>query len=115
MAPTPSAVHHYTEAGGPSTGHVHHSKVNAIFQAAKKDLLKVFQLQVWLIFSDWIGQCEQSSNSTRSRCQMCEFFLVFLEGLRWFRCSSMGVCEANSDIKKVIKKRFPEEAPCVFV
>ncbi|XP_067087723.1 patatin-like phospholipase domain-containing protein 7 isoform X1 [Osmerus mordax] len=45
MVHTPSAVHHYTEAGGPSTGHVHHSKVNAIFQAAKKDLLKVFQLQ----------------------------------------------------------------------
>ena len=47
------------------------------------------------------------------RC--ASFSLVFLEGLGWFRCRSMGVCEANSDIKKVIKKRFQEEAPCVFV
>uniref|UniRef100_A0A669CHD3 lysophospholipase n=1 Tax=Oreochromis niloticus TaxID=8128 RepID=A0A669CHD3_ORENI len=33
---TPSAVYHYSDAGG---GSVYHNKVNAIFQAAKKDLL----------------------------------------------------------------------------
>lgn len=37
---TPSAVYH---AGG---GSVYHNKVNAIFQAAKKDLLQVIQLKV---------------------------------------------------------------------
>lgn len=40
---TPSAVYHYSDAGG---GSVYHNKVNAIFQAAKKDLLQVIQLQV---------------------------------------------------------------------
>ncbi|XP_005464343.1 patatin-like phospholipase domain-containing protein 7 isoform X2 [Oreochromis niloticus] len=39
---TPSAVYHYSDAGG---GSVYHNKVNAIFQAAKKDLLQVIQLQ----------------------------------------------------------------------
>ncbi|KAJ4942045.1 hypothetical protein JOQ06_011915, partial [Pogonophryne albipinna] len=39
---TPSAVYHYSEAGAEN---VQHNKVNAIFQAAKKDLLHVIQLQ----------------------------------------------------------------------
>lgn len=43
MVHTPSAVYHYTEAGG---GNVQQNKVSAIFQAAKKDLLQVIQLQV---------------------------------------------------------------------
>ncbi|XP_066513398.1 patatin-like phospholipase domain-containing protein 7 [Hoplias malabaricus] len=38
------AVYHYSDTGG-HYGHVHHSKVNAIFQAAKKDLLKLIPLQ----------------------------------------------------------------------
>ncbi|XP_051924146.1 patatin-like phospholipase domain-containing protein 7 isoform X33 [Hippocampus zosterae] len=42
MQQTPSAVYHYSDAG---TGNYHHNKVNAIFQAAKKDLLQVIQLQ----------------------------------------------------------------------
>ncbi|XP_061585665.1 patatin-like phospholipase domain-containing protein 7 isoform X2 [Cololabis saira] len=42
MQAAPSAVYHYSDAG---TGNVHHNKVNAIFQAAKKDLLQVIQLQ----------------------------------------------------------------------
>uniref|UniRef100_A0A4W6FR08 lysophospholipase n=1 Tax=Lates calcarifer TaxID=8187 RepID=A0A4W6FR08_LATCA len=37
MQHTPSAVYQYSDAGG---GNVHHNKVNAIFQAAKKDLLQ---------------------------------------------------------------------------
>lgn len=42
MQPAPSAVYHYSDAGG----HLgHHNKVNAIFQAAKKDLLKIIELQ----------------------------------------------------------------------
>ncbi|KAM6965354.1 patatin-like phospholipase domain-containing protein 7 [Aplochiton taeniatus] len=45
MVHTPSAVHHYTEAGGGQSGQIHHSKFNAIFQAAKKDLLQVIQLK----------------------------------------------------------------------
>ncbi|XP_076854368.1 patatin-like phospholipase domain-containing protein 7 isoform X2 [Brachyhypopomus gauderio] len=44
MQPSPAAVYHYLDTGG-HCGHVHHSKVNAIFQAAKKDLLKIIQLQ----------------------------------------------------------------------
>lgn len=44
MQQTPSAVYHYSDTGG---GNVHHSKVNALFQAAKKDLLQVIQIQVW--------------------------------------------------------------------
>uniref|UniRef100_A0A4W4F3D2 lysophospholipase n=1 Tax=Electrophorus electricus TaxID=8005 RepID=A0A4W4F3D2_ELEEL len=44
MQPAPSAVYHFSDTGG-HCGHVHHSKVNAIFQAAKKDLLKIIQLQ----------------------------------------------------------------------
>ncbi|KAM9447170.1 patatin-like phospholipase domain-containing protein 7 [Clarias gariepinus] len=44
MQPAPSAVYLYSDTGGQS-GHVHHNKVNAIFQAAKKDLLKIIQLQ----------------------------------------------------------------------
>uniref|UniRef100_A0AAR2M470 lysophospholipase n=1 Tax=Pygocentrus nattereri TaxID=42514 RepID=A0AAR2M470_PYGNA len=44
MQDAPSVVYHYSDTGG-HTGHVHHSKVNAIFQAAKKDLLKTFPLQ----------------------------------------------------------------------
>ncbi|KAL7836822.1 hypothetical protein AOLI_G00281060 [Acnodon oligacanthus] len=44
MQHAPSAVYLYSDTGG-HTGHVHHSKVNAIFQAAKKDLLKIFPLQ----------------------------------------------------------------------
>lgn len=43
MQHTPSAVYQYSDAGG---GNVHHNKVNAIFQAAKKDLLQVIQIQV---------------------------------------------------------------------
>ncbi|KAK5931794.1 hypothetical protein CgunFtcFv8_003561 [Champsocephalus gunnari] len=39
---TPSAVYHYSEAGAEN---IQHNKVNAIFQAAKKDLLHVIQLQ----------------------------------------------------------------------
>ncbi|XP_077377015.1 patatin-like phospholipase domain-containing protein 7 [Festucalex cinctus] len=42
MQQSPSAVYHYGEAG---TGNDPHNKVNAIFQAAKKDLLQVIQLQ----------------------------------------------------------------------
>lgn len=45
MQHSPSAVFHYSDTGGHSS-HMHHCKVNAIFQAAKKDLLKIFQLQV---------------------------------------------------------------------
>ncbi|KAG7245847.1 hypothetical protein CRUP_019197, partial [Coryphaenoides rupestris] len=47
MLHTPSAVYHYSESGGTSSapGQVHHNKINAIFQAAKKDLLKAIQLQ----------------------------------------------------------------------
>uniref|UniRef100_A0AAY4BF04 lysophospholipase n=1 Tax=Denticeps clupeoides TaxID=299321 RepID=A0AAY4BF04_9TELE len=44
MLDTPSAVYHYSDMGGHS-GHVHHCKVNAIFQAAKNDLLKIIQLK----------------------------------------------------------------------
>ncbi|XP_062333945.1 patatin-like phospholipase domain-containing protein 7a isoform X3 [Osmerus eperlanus] len=44
MQQTPSAVYHYTEGGG-RCDPVHPSKVSAIFQAAKKDLLGIFQLQ----------------------------------------------------------------------
>lgn len=47
MQPAPSAVYHYSDTGGHS-GHVQHNKVNAIFQAAKKDLLKIIQLQAKL-------------------------------------------------------------------
>uniref|UniRef100_A0A3Q3MMR8 lysophospholipase n=1 Tax=Mastacembelus armatus TaxID=205130 RepID=A0A3Q3MMR8_9TELE len=42
MQHTPSAVYHYSDAGG---GNVYQNKVNAIFQAAKKDLLQVVQIQ----------------------------------------------------------------------
>uniref|UniRef100_A0A8C6M0L0 lysophospholipase n=1 Tax=Nothobranchius furzeri TaxID=105023 RepID=A0A8C6M0L0_NOTFU len=42
MQHAPSAVYHYDDAGG---GSIHHNKVHAIFQAAKKDLLQVIQLQ----------------------------------------------------------------------
>ncbi|KAM9858189.1 LOW QUALITY PROTEIN: patatin-like phospholipase domain-containing protein 7 [Aulostomus maculatus] len=42
MQQTPSVVYHYSDTGGDN---VHHNKVNAIFQAAKKDLLKVIQMQ----------------------------------------------------------------------
>uniref|UniRef100_A0A665UV37 lysophospholipase n=1 Tax=Echeneis naucrates TaxID=173247 RepID=A0A665UV37_ECHNA len=40
MQQTPSAVYQYSDEGS-----VHHNKVNAIFQAAKKDLLQVIQIQ----------------------------------------------------------------------
>uniref|UniRef100_A0A3B1JXB1 lysophospholipase n=1 Tax=Astyanax mexicanus TaxID=7994 RepID=A0A3B1JXB1_ASTMX len=43
MQHTPSAVFHYTDSKGPTD--VHPSKVGAIFQAAKKDLLGIIQLQ----------------------------------------------------------------------
>ncbi|XP_041958024.1 patatin-like phospholipase domain-containing protein 7 isoform X2 [Alosa sapidissima] len=43
MQTSPSAVFHYSTSS--PSGHVHHSKINIIFQAAKKDLLKVIQLQ----------------------------------------------------------------------
>uniref|UniRef100_A0A8B9R8Z1 lysophospholipase n=1 Tax=Astyanax mexicanus TaxID=7994 RepID=A0A8B9R8Z1_ASTMX len=49
MQHTPSAVFHYTDSKGPTD--VHPSKVGAIFQAAKKDLLGIIQLQVF----DWLG------------------------------------------------------------
>lgn len=42
MQHSPSAVYHYGDVGG----NVYHNKVNAIFQAAKKDLLQAIQLQV---------------------------------------------------------------------
>uniref|UniRef100_A0A3B4XUP8 lysophospholipase n=1 Tax=Seriola lalandi dorsalis TaxID=1841481 RepID=A0A3B4XUP8_SERLL len=41
MQHTPSAVYQYSDAGA----NAHHNKVNAIFQAAKKDLLQVIQIQ----------------------------------------------------------------------
>ncbi|KAI1900623.1 hypothetical protein AGOR_G00051830 [Albula goreensis] len=44
MQQTPSAVFHYTETGGQG-GQAPKSKVNTIFQAAKKDLLRLLQLQ----------------------------------------------------------------------
>ncbi|KAM9744627.1 patatin-like phospholipase domain-containing protein 7 [Menidia menidia] len=44
MQSTPSAVYHYSD-DGVGGGSVHHNKVNAIFQAAKKDLLQIIQLQ----------------------------------------------------------------------
>ncbi|KAM8886484.1 patatin-like phospholipase domain-containing protein 7 isoform 2-T2 [Spinachia spinachia] len=42
MQPAPSAVFHYSDAVG---GNAQNNKINAIFQAAKKDLLKVIQIQ----------------------------------------------------------------------
>uniref|UniRef100_A0A673X5R3 Patatin like phospholipase domain containing 7 n=1 Tax=Salmo trutta TaxID=8032 RepID=A0A673X5R3_SALTR len=54
MVHTPSAVFHYSEAGGGQSGHIHHNKVNAIFQAAKKDLQRLIQLQV-LDSSLWVS------------------------------------------------------------
>ncbi|XP_072243295.1 patatin-like phospholipase domain-containing protein 7 isoform X1 [Leuresthes tenuis] len=42
MQYAPSAVYHYRDTDG---GNIHHNKVNAIFQAAKKDLLQVIHLQ----------------------------------------------------------------------
>uniref|UniRef100_A0A671NPR1 lysophospholipase n=1 Tax=Sinocyclocheilus anshuiensis TaxID=1608454 RepID=A0A671NPR1_9TELE len=44
MQHSPSAVFHYSDTGGHSS-HIHHCKVNAVFQAAKKDLIKIIQLQ----------------------------------------------------------------------
>ncbi|CAB1332657.1 unnamed protein product [Coregonus sp. 'balchen'] len=44
MQHAPSAVFHYTDSGGRSDT-VHPSKVSSIFQAAKKDLLGIIQLQ----------------------------------------------------------------------
>ncbi|KAF7659022.1 hypothetical protein LDENG_00004540 [Lucifuga dentata] len=41
MQHAPSAVYHYSDAGG----HVTQNKISAIFQAAKKDLLQVIQIQ----------------------------------------------------------------------
>lgn len=43
MQQTPSAVYHYSDAAG---GNASHNRVNAIFHAAKKDLLQVIQIQV---------------------------------------------------------------------
>uniref|UniRef100_A0A673BPK2 lysophospholipase n=1 Tax=Sphaeramia orbicularis TaxID=375764 RepID=A0A673BPK2_9TELE len=43
MQHAPSAVYHYSDAG---SGNVHHNKISAIFQAAKKDLLQVIQIEV---------------------------------------------------------------------
>lgn len=54
MVHTPSAVFHYSDAGGGQSGHIHHNKVNAIFQAAKKDLQRLIQLQV-LHGSLWVS------------------------------------------------------------
>lgn len=45
MLHTPSEVFHYTDSGGQSDA-IHLSKSNTIFQAAKKDLLGIIQLQV---------------------------------------------------------------------
>ncbi|XP_036382330.1 patatin-like phospholipase domain-containing protein 7 [Megalops cyprinoides] len=50
MQPAPSAVFHYSDLGsqgaqGGHGAHVPHTKVSAIFQAAKKDLLRLIQLQ----------------------------------------------------------------------
>ncbi|XP_068617025.1 patatin-like phospholipase domain-containing protein 7 [Brachionichthys hirsutus] len=39
---TPSAVFHYSD---PAAGNIHSNKIHTIFQAAKKDLLQVIQLQ----------------------------------------------------------------------
>uniref|UniRef100_A0A673BNZ0 lysophospholipase n=1 Tax=Sphaeramia orbicularis TaxID=375764 RepID=A0A673BNZ0_9TELE len=41
MQHAPSAVYHYSDAG---SGNVHHNKISAIFQAAKKDLLQDLSL-----------------------------------------------------------------------
>lgn len=45
MMQTPSAVYHFNDGAAEK---VSSNKVNAIFQAAKKDLLQVIQLQVKL-------------------------------------------------------------------
>uniref|UniRef100_A0A672N970 lysophospholipase n=1 Tax=Sinocyclocheilus grahami TaxID=75366 RepID=A0A672N970_SINGR len=44
MQHSPSAVFYYSDTGGHSS-HIHHCKVNTVFQAAKKDLIKIIQLQ----------------------------------------------------------------------
>nr|XP_020465447.1 patatin-like phospholipase domain-containing protein 7 isoform X2 [Monopterus albus] len=44
MLHTPSEVYHYTDSGGHSDA-IHLSKSSTIFQAAKKDLLRIIQLQ----------------------------------------------------------------------
>uniref|UniRef100_A0A8C8H7T6 lysophospholipase n=1 Tax=Oncorhynchus tshawytscha TaxID=74940 RepID=A0A8C8H7T6_ONCTS len=54
MLHTPSAVYHYREAGESQSAHIHHSKINTIFQAAKKDLQRLIQLQV-LHGSLWVS------------------------------------------------------------
>ncbi|XP_052411967.1 patatin-like phospholipase domain-containing protein 7 [Carassius gibelio] len=51
MQHSPSAVFHYSDTGGHSS-HIHHCKVNAIFQAAKKDLIKIIQLQDTSLLED---------------------------------------------------------------
>lgn len=45
MQHTPSEVFHYTDSGGHSDA-IHLSKSSTIFQAAKRDLLGIIQLQV---------------------------------------------------------------------
>uniref|UniRef100_A0A672HHZ1 lysophospholipase n=1 Tax=Salarias fasciatus TaxID=181472 RepID=A0A672HHZ1_SALFA len=42
MQHAPSAVYHYSETGAQN---VHYNKVNAIFEAAKKDLLQIIQIE----------------------------------------------------------------------
>uniref|UniRef100_A0A8C5DUN6 lysophospholipase n=1 Tax=Gouania willdenowi TaxID=441366 RepID=A0A8C5DUN6_GOUWI len=48
MQQTPSEVFHYTDSGGHS-GIIHLSKSSTILQAAKKDLLGIFQLEVFFL------------------------------------------------------------------
>lgn len=63
MLHTPSAVYHYSDAGG---GNVHHNKINAIFQAAKKDLLQVIQIQVELKYIFILLVCSSSVKNSNS-------------------------------------------------
>ncbi|XP_026199347.1 patatin-like phospholipase domain-containing protein 7 isoform X1 [Anabas testudineus] len=60
MQQTPSAVYHYSDTGG---GNVHHSKVNALFQAAKKDLLQVIQIQDPTLLDGRVKICQVKAGS----------------------------------------------------
>ncbi|KAI1882486.1 hypothetical protein AGOR_G00251260 [Albula goreensis] len=66
MQQTPSAVFHYTDSGGRSD-HVPPSKINAIFQAAKKDLLGFIQLQDPLLLEGRVTLHQVKSGSVVAR------------------------------------------------
>uniref|UniRef100_A0A7N8WY17 lysophospholipase n=1 Tax=Mastacembelus armatus TaxID=205130 RepID=A0A7N8WY17_9TELE len=112
MQHTPSAVYHYSDAGG---GNVYQNKVNAIFQAAKKDLLQ--KMLILLFAHNFILHVSTSyTNKTLSFCVLSFLIQFFSSTTAFFHSQDVSVAFVISGLLHVYQRMIDsEEESLLFV